>query len=210
MHTNNLKIVLLIISTQFLFANCCKDDGTKPCSQVTPYSFNVTSEFTPQQEVYDVGDTIFLNSTFPKTLLNIISNQQVDYSNSVGIGGDLGLAFPDALTMQNKPAKDSFDYISLSGNFIPRPINQNQGINTKYVENSNYNFKGGIICKKKGVYAISVDNLISQGLSGKNCTNANFNMLVLNTNKHINLYESILGIVLDQYSIDRIYCFKVQ
>lgn len=210
MDTKIIKIGLLITATQFLFANSCKKQGTSPCPQATPFNFNVTCSFTPQQEIYNVGDTIFLFSSFSKSLLNTISNQQVNYNNSVGIGGDVGIAYPDQSSLQNKPAKDSFDFISINGMFTPRPINQSQGINTKYIENSDYSFRGGIICRKKGVYAISVDNLVSKGLNGENCTNANFNMLVTNNNKHINLYQNILGIVLDQYSIDRIYCFRVQ
>jgi hypothetical protein len=120
------------------------------------------------------------------------------------------MVFTDSISRQNLPAKDSFNYVSITGQFVPRPINQNQGINTEYFENINYNFKGAIICKKKGVYAISVDNLISRGIRGQNCTNASFNMTVINNNKHINLYQSALGVVLDQNSIDKIYCFRVQ
>ncbi len=210
MVTNFLKLVLLITATPILFGSSCNKNGSKPCTMVTPYVFNVTSEFSPQKEIYNVGDTIFLISTFPNNITNLISNQQVDYSNSVGIGGDIGFAFPDSSLKQNKPAKDSFEYISIIGKFVPRPTNQNQGINTEYFESINYTFRGGIICKKKGVYAISVDDLISRGLKGKNCTNAVFNMTVINSNKHIDLYQSILGITLDQYGIDRIYCFRVQ
>lgn len=210
MGTKLLQMMLLITATSFLFGGSCNKNGSKPCTMVTPYSFSVTSEFLPQKEIYNIGDTIFLNSSIPKLLLNVISNQQVDYSNSVGIGGDIGIAFPDSLSRQNKPAKDSFEYVSITGKFIPRPINQNQGVNNEYFESTNYNFRGGIICKKRGVYAISVDNLVSRGLRGENCTNASFNMTVTNSNKHINLYQSILGITLDQYSIDKIYCFRVQ
>lgn len=210
MDSNFLKLVLLITATPILFGSSCNKNGSRPCTMVTPYIFNVTSEFSPQKEIYNIGDTIFFTSTFAKNLTNLISNQQVDYSNSVGIGGDIGIAFPDSALKQNKPAKDSFEYISITGKFVHRPINQNQGINTEYFESTNYTFSGGIICKKKGVYAISVDDLISRGLKGKNCTNAGFNMTVTNSNKHINLYQSILGITLDQYSIDRIYCFRVE
>lgn len=135
---------------QFLFAGSCNKDGSRPCRNA-PYAFDVTSVFTPQKETYNVNDTIFFTSTLSKSLVNTISNQQIDYSNSVGIGGDIGIVFPDPVSLQNKPAKDSFDFISLNGNFIPRPINQNQGINTVYTEHANYYiFKGEIICKKRG------------------------------------------------------------
>ena len=209
MGTRLLRMVLLITASPILFGSSCNKDSSRPCRYAT-YSFNVTSEFSPQKEIYNIGDTIFLISSIPKLLLNLISNQHVDYSNSVGIGGDIGIALPDSLSRENKPAKDSFEYVSITGKFVTRPINQNQGINNEYFESMNYSFRGGIICKKKGVYAISVDNLISPGLRGVNCTNASFNMIVTNSNKQINLYQSILGITLDQYSIEKIYCFRVQ
>ena len=90
MVTNYLKLVLLITATPIMYGNSCNKNGSKPCTMVTPYIFSVTSEFSPQKEIYNIGDTIFLTSTFPTNLTNLISNQQADYSNSVGIGGDIG------------------------------------------------------------------------------------------------------------------------
>ena len=75
---------------------------------------------------------------------------------------------------------------------------------------SNYQFKGGVICKKKGLFAISVDNLLSIGLRGKNCTNAGFNMTVTNTEKQIALYQNTLNITLDPESVKKIYGFLVE
>lgn len=59
MGTNYLKLVLLVISILFLFGSSFNKDGSKPCTGVTPYSFNVTSEFNPQKEIYHIGDTLF-------------------------------------------------------------------------------------------------------------------------------------------------------
>lgn len=57
------------------------------------------------------------------------------------------------------------------------------------MENSStYQFKGAIVCKKKGIYGFSVSSLESRGLRGKNCTKAGFNMFVTNTDKHLFLY----------------------
>ena len=151
MGTKSLKIGLLITATLFILGSGCgKDNGSKLC-RGGRYSFSATSEFSPQREVYNIGDTIFLTSTIPKILYDNVSLQNVNYSNSTGIGGDVGIALPDLLIAQNKPAKDSFEFISIRGMFVPRPINQNQGINIQYIGTTDYNFKGGIICKKKGV-----------------------------------------------------------
>jgi hypothetical protein len=208
---NILKIGLLITATQFLMASGCNKDSSKPCAMLTPYSFKVTSEFTPQKEVYNVGDTIYLTSTFPKTLTNLISYQQVDYSNSVGILGDVSIFLLDSTTKQPIPGRDSFLLTAITGNFLDRRINQNQGVNTSYKENSSYEFRGGFICKNKGIYGFGVQDLGCQGLVGKNCTNAGFNMTVTNTNKHLNLYATTIGSNPNDPILQRIgYAFRVQ
>ena len=136
MGINILKIVLLITATQLLMASGCNKNGTKPCAMVTPYSFNVTSVFSPQREVYNVGDTIFLNSTFPKTLTNLISNQQVDYNNSVGIGGNFKTVYMDTInrTIQESLNRFSLNVIKGSKSIIGN--SPNSGINIFYLEES--------------------------------------------------------------------------
>lgn len=206
-----LKIGLLITVAQFLLASGCKKNGTTPCI-FGGCSFAVTSEWSPQKEIYNIGDTLFLTSIFPKTLTDQINPAiVVDYSNSVGIGEDVGIALLDTITHQPIPARDSFLTISVIGNFLERDFNKNQGINTMYAETAqNYQFIGGHICRKKGIYGISVSNLKSVGARGINCTNAGFSMSVTNSNKHINLYQFALNSNPDAYGLQRMYCFRVQ
>ena len=94
----NVTLGLLITATLFILGSGCgKDnDGSKPCREGR-YSFVATSEFSPQQEIYNVGDTIFLNSTISKILYDNVSLQNVDYSNSLGIGGNLNTAKMDTI-----------------------------------------------------------------------------------------------------------------
>ena len=199
----------LAISFIVMAAQCNK--GSTPCV-FGGYSFKVTSEFIPQAQAYSIGDTIFLYSTFSKTLQDLINTSlNIDYSNSTGIGGDLGIASLDSINNISKPAKDSFHFIDLKGRFIERNFNEDGGINFHYLEtNSSYIFHGAIVCKKKGLYAISVDNLMSRGIQGENCTNASFAMTVTNTEKNLQWYENALNITLPQSSIDKMYCFKVE
>ena len=158
------KISLIVILISFCFTSCNKDTS-RPCLS-TIYFFNATSEWTPQNLVYNIGDTITLHSVINKTLNDVVTGNIIDYSGSVQMGGDIGFAEPDSIMMQNKPAKDSFTFISIQGRFIERSNNKNQGINFEYIEtDSNYIFKGKIICNKKGYYAISVDDLKSVGIS---------------------------------------------
>jgi hypothetical protein len=209
MDTNILKIGLLITATQFLLANSCNKNGSQPCRDAQ-YSFTVTSEFSPQQEVYNIGDTIFFTSTFPKSLTNLISNQQVDYSNSLGIGGSIAFVYMDTVSQSVIQSYPSFTVIPYIGTFSQIINTPNKGINTLYMETNTYDFKIGIVVNQKGLYFMSVLNLSSQGLQGKNCTNAGFNMTVTNSDKHLNLFEYALNYYPDALLQKGTYCFRVQ
>ncbi len=204
--------LLFIVAPLFLGLSCNKN-GTKPCSAVA-YSFAVTSQFLPQQDVYHIGDTIFLISTFPKLLTDQINTSIiVDYSNSVAINGDIAISYLDTVTHQPLPARDSFIVVSLNGQFAERNNNnQESGINFYYDENpQSYDFKGGFICKKKGIYSMGISDLISEGLKGENCTNAGFNMTVTNSDKHLYFHSYALNVdPNDPYLQQKGYDFRVQ
>jgi hypothetical protein len=212
MGTNILRNGLLITAAQFLLFAKCNKDKTGCLSNITTYSFSANAEWNPQQEVYNIGDTVYLNSLIPKMITDNISNTLVNYSNSTGIYSDLGIAYLDTVTRQALPAKDSFKFISLIGSFVERTINKNQGINFLYSETAtNYQFKGAVVCLKKGIYSFSVDNCISAGISGKNCTKASFNMTITNTDKHLHLHQYALGVnPNDPFLQQHGYDFRVQ
>jgi hypothetical protein len=210
--TKTIKTGLLIATVQFFIFSGCKK-GTTPCAS-GGYSFLVTSEWSPQQEIYNVGDTIFLTSTFPKTLTDQINPSLViEYNNSVGVQGDISMYYLDTISRQPIAARDSFQLISISGSFSERPANgQKSGVNTNYIElATHYQFKGAFICKKKGIYGFGVDNLSSNGLRGKNCTNAGFNMTVTNSDKHLYFHQYALNVnPNDAYLQQKGYDFRVQ
>lgn len=196
----------------FLSGSSCNKNGSKPCRNET-YSFEVTSMFSLQKEIYNIGDTIYLTSTFSKKITDLISNQQVDYSNSLGVSGSISTSILDTVNKQVQYALDKFIIVDITGN-SSQPQNQNilnAGKNVFYFESSNtYELKIGFILRQKGVYMIGVDNLGSQGLRGKNCTNAGFNMTVTNTNKNLHLFQNALGYSPDALLAKSIYCFRVQ
>jgi hypothetical protein len=209
---NILKIGLLITATQFLMASGCNKDSSKPCALVTPYSFNVTSEWTPQKLVYRIGDTIILNSSFPKTLLDQVTNSNINYSNSSNIQGDLSIALYDTITHLPVAGRDSFSIVTVTGSFVERTFNQQAGINFNYKETQGfYEFRGGFICKKKGIYGIGVSDLSSNGIVGEQCKNANFSMTVTNSDKHLFLNQYALNVnPNDPELVKRGYAFRVQ
>ncbi len=209
---NVIKTGLLLSAAQFLLSSGCNKNSTKPCPNA-PYSFAVTCNYSPEKEIYNIGDTIYLESIIPKTLTSLLNpSTVVDYSNSTGIGGDLGVGYLDTITRQPLPAKDSFDYVSIAGSFVPREGNQSSGINIFYTETAqNYHFKGGIICKKKGIYGFGISDMGSKGIRGKNCTNAGFMMTVTNPNKHLYLHQYALGVDPNDPMLQRTgYDFRVQ
>ena len=207
-----LKTGLLITAIQFLLSSSCNKNNTTPYVNVA-YNFAVTAQWLPQQEVYAVGDTIYLMSTFPKILNDQINASLViDYSNSVGIGGDVAISYLDTILRQAVPAKDSFSLLSITGSFLERAFNQSAGVNFNYEETSqNYSFKGALICNKKGIYGIGISDLSSNGLRGKKCTNAGFSLAVINTEKHLYLHQYALGVnINDPYLQQKGYDFRVQ
>lgn len=211
MGTNYFKMVLLITATPLFFGSSCNKDSSKPCAMVTPYSFNVTSEFSPQKEIYNVGDTIFLTSTFPKLLTDLISSQQVDYSNSLGISGNCNFGVLDTINKSISEGLNKFTIFSIKGSTSPINNFSNLGINVFYNETiNNYELKVGIRLTTKGLFSVVLTNLSSQGLRGKDCTNAGFNMTVTNSNKNLNLFQYALGYPADNMLAKNIYCFRVQ
>jgi hypothetical protein len=211
MVTNIFKIGLLITATQFLLASGCRKNKTIPCV-FGGYSFAVTSEWAPQRQVYNIGDTVYLTSSFPKFLTDLVNPSLViDYSNAVAIGGGVGIGYLDTITRNAIPGRNKFDFFSITGIVGERAVAPDQGPAFTYSELSNlYSFKCGFICRQKGIFMFSVSDLKSPGLSGKNCTNAGFTMTVTNNEKHFSLYEYALGFPNDADGMKRGYCFRVQ
>lgn len=202
--------VLLITGVFFQFGLSCRK-GSRPC-QFGSYSFSATSEWSNQREIYNVGDTIFLNSSFPKTLQDALNSSiTVNFSNAIVIGGGIGIGYLDTVVRRAVPARNQFDYISIIGSTGERAVAPDQGLAFSYAELADrYSFKCGLICRQKGIFTVSVADLKSPGINGKNCTNAGFSMTVTNSEKHFSLYQYALGFQNDADGIRRGYCFRVQ
>ncbi len=209
---NFLKIGILIFSCQFLLSSGCNKDDTKPCWS-GGYSFSITSEWMPQKEIYNIADTITLLSTFSKTLTDQINTSLIiDYSNSVGIGGGITIYKLDTILHQPQDAAYEFEYFTVKGSISDSETKPLRIKNILYKElSSEYSLHIRLRPKEKGIYAIYISNLGSQGLLGQNCTNAEFNNILTNTNKNLSLFEYAMGRPpASQYEIDRLYCFRVQ
>ncbi len=191
-------------------SSSCKKDSSKPCLNITPFSFNVASNIAPESETYKMGDTLFLNSKIPFAISNNMTNEQVNYENNTGISGSLTFAYFDTSAHLLKASFDKFQIVPYIGNYTPINNTPNNGINCSFVEeNRNFQFKIGIIPKQKGIYSLAFNDLSSRGLKNKDCTNANFIMTITNSNKNFNLFQYGLGYPPDAYLQQHIYCFRV-
>ncbi len=204
-----LRIVLLIAIVQFHIGASCNKENARQCRG--GYSFAATSEWSPQLRIYGIGDTIFLSSDIAKSLANLNNPTiTIDYTNSVAIGGLIGMAYVDTVQQKAMPGRSKFDYFGITGTIGESAVAGDQGPAFTYTEQLNgYSFKCGIICKQKGIYFFSVSDLKSPGIRGKNCTNANFSMALTNTDKNLSLYQNATGIILDADGVKRGFAFRV-
>ncbi|MEJ7822823.1 MAG: hypothetical protein WKF85_10905 [Chitinophagaceae bacterium] len=205
-----IRFGLLITTIQFILGASCNKDNSRPCRN--GYSFDATSIWNPEKQTYTVGDTIILSSEISKTLNDLVNPSLViNYSNTIAIGGGIGIGYLDTITRTALPGRNYFDLVTVIGSLTESSVAPDQGPAFIYKETlDKYELKVGLICKQKGIYGLSVSNLKSPGIRGKNCTNADFSMTVTNPDKHISLYQYALGFLPDADGMKRIYCFRVQ
>lgn len=165
----------------------------KPCIG-TNYSFVIHSQITPDMDSVNIGDTIFLVSSFPSMLQDQNTSAQVDYSGSKEIAGDLGVYELVSTDTLAKDAVFNFDYFSITGRvYNDRSIPSPDGIQQLAWEeiSGNYELKIGLIPKASGLYILSVGNGLSNGQkNNRNCSKASFNITLENTKQHFYLLYS--------------------
>lgn len=205
-----MKIISVSIIILLLYSSCCKD-CTKPCLR-GGYAFKAEGSFSPEQDSYKVGDTLYFISVIPKIQQDQINPSiTVDYTNSTGIAGNMGFFEFDTTLRKINLSALKFSCFSVTGSVSPIAADNNRGKNYFYLESSaTYEVKIGIKPLQKGIFAISVISPSSNGLRGKDCTNAGFEMTVKNTDKNIDLWQYSLGTLPDIQQEKTIYCFRVQ
>ena len=204
-------VVMILTSFQLVSILGCNKNRTSCISTNATYSFSVSSKWSPQREIYRVGDTIYFNSSFPKLLMDNIGNTQINYANSVSLGGTITMSQLDTIMRRSIPARTKFNIISVTGGIQELPNSPQNGTANSYQETgTNCQCKVGFICKEKGIFGFGVSDLLSSGLRGINCTKAGFSMTVINSEKNFGLYLYALGFAPDADGSRRGYCFRVQ
>jgi hypothetical protein len=199
--------LLLFLCPFFIHFSCNKNE-TKPCRQVQ-YVFTVESNCLPSDSTYSIGDTLIVQSSFSKNLLDV-EGSLVNYSNSTGVGGNIFINELDSVREEVKNAVGSFSIFSINGSHTLSNAGNANFINTLYLESiDSFKLKIGFIPQKKGLFAFFLSDLGSTGIRGKNCTNASFVNTISNTNRHINYFEFAIDYTPRLYENQRYFCFRV-
>lgn len=204
--------IYLLLGLVALTMTGCPDMG---CFNPDPaYSFEVTARFTPEQDSIQVGDTLYLVSEFPSTMVPVGGQDAITYTNSTGIGNTLGIVELTDTSKSSADAVNSFDYFNVKGEIynakdIPTPERFQQLVYEEVP--GKYLLKVGFIPKKKGLYLMGIgDNALSNGRStGDKCDKASFQTTLSNTNSHLYHYENWLGQPMNPTATNISYLFKV-
>ncbi|MDX2306402.1 MAG: hypothetical protein NW226_26570 [Microscillaceae bacterium] len=202
MYRNILFFIVIAISN-----TGCPDKCINP-----EYHFEVEASIKPDNEAIKIGDTIFVESHFSESLLDVETNMIIEYSNAKKIGSNIGFTNLDFYGNLNYNSILDFSYVSISGQIynskdIPLPNQVNQ-LTYEYANNE-YKLKIGIIPRKKGIYLLGLGNGLSLGRKNtKECDQASFSITLSNTDQHLYLFEDVYG-NLSEYDRQRSYCFRV-
>lgn len=166
--------------------------------------------FYPEKDSILVGDTLWVKSLHSTTFTDLISNTQVDFSNS-NPGTNIGiLNFPDT-SQEVIGAVYDFDIIKINGNEIGNDNipSETKGFYFKEKDN-NYLLNIGFIAKRKGVYVISLGNSIGIVQRKGGCEKASIEIDNNNADNHLYYYENFFhGQPVSDYTKKHLYCFKV-
>lgn len=200
---------IISIALLSIYATCNKRLG---CHEAI-YSFEANYSIRPDADSIHVGDTVWLELNTSTKLINLYTNQLVDYSGAANFGTAIGygqLLGGGVLDPGGKPAADSFENVVVKGvsDHSLKPDQVRSFLFTE--ENGMYVFKLGIVPKAKGLFVIVPGNAVNVYTKKNKCVKANFSLTFKNTNQHLYLYEqSRPGYIPSEYERTHMYCFKV-
>jgi hypothetical protein len=174
------------------------------------YSFSMQESFFPENDSIAIGDTLWVSSSHSTTFRDLISNANVDFSNSQ-IGSSIRiLNFPDTSKSVAGAVYD-FNIIKTYGSEIGNDNIPTENKGFFYEEiNNNYILKLGFIAKQKGIYGISLGNSIGIIQRKGSCEKATIEIENSNTDIHLYYYENFFpGEPVSDYTKTHVYFFKV-
>jgi hypothetical protein len=211
MATKILVVVILgLIGLTTIFSTCKK--GLLGCAN-TVYYFKAAAQEYHDNDSIPVGDTVWIEFNLPTSFIDLSSNKQIDYSNSINFGNfirELKFTGGSILDPGTEYSPQDFKYILIVGN--PTQNNfpkEGQAYNFSELNNS-YKLKVGLIPTMPGIYALSISDADGVYRKGDECTKAHFYFQLNNTNQHLYLYQNNRpGYQISDYERAHLYCFKV-
>ena len=186
----------------------------KSCIEAN-YTFEATIKIFPHDSIIHIGDTLWLNSSFPIRLNDISTGKLIDYSNATDIESTLSIAKLINGNIIPEGSVYNFNYVSEIGQVynatnIPSPQTVQQ-LRFQQVD-TNYQLRIGIIVKDTGVFALGIGNGLSNNRNhSKKCEKASFQFAISQTSQHVNYYQAWRpGYTLSPSDIAKLYCFKVE
>jgi hypothetical protein len=201
------KIFFAFVSFGYIIftSSTCKKNGN--CTE-TSYSFEAPAKVINPYDSIMVGDTIWLEINAPITQKELLSGQITSFSNALNLGTAIGFG---ELINPNSPvyAANEFNYVLIKGTNVANP--NTLGIREyRFLESTSaYEFRLGIIPKRKGVFNFGLSNAANVYRKSDKCTKAFYRIYFKETPLHLYYLRQIFGTNIDS-SYSSPYCFKVK
>jgi hypothetical protein len=176
------------------------------------FGFVVQVNVTPNKDSLNIGDTLWLESVTPSTMVDLNSNKEIIFDHASNLGG--GMRVGELLAANNMAdAVNNFDFVISKGDASNVEREPNRSKSFKYLEEKGlYELKIGIVCRKKGIYGLflsAASNVYSPRYGS--CGRATIYLKFKNANKHIQYLQDTYysGYVIPDAVIESSYCFRV-
>jgi hypothetical protein len=201
------RIIIGVISIT-LFSSGCH----KTCLPGNYVLYGGSASINPDQDSIRVGDTLWLICSVP-LVLKYISATSADSSNyditgAQNFATDFQITSPLGVGTQ-AGAISLFSYIKGLGSFQNEPFDTSERKTFYFQEqNGKYVFSVGIIAKTKGIYCLSIIDIL---FAKKSCDNLSVSILMDNSEDHLYYLQDIYygGGPIDYMTATHSYCFKV-
>lgn len=201
---------LACIGAALLLSGCPMDCGDNL------YAFRVKMTVRPEQEVYRLGDTLWIEADNP----NVFHDDQTGQSVSLA-GHSLGVSIKMVLFKADSTYPDDaahhFDVVvrhgkQVSGGRLEERA-PNYGKHFEFVETGDrFLFNVGVICRQAGIYCFYTSNSSNILISGgRTCDRASIAMPIVNEEKNLHFLQDLYYKGAPIYEGDRTngYCFQV-
>lgn len=211
MGIRHLFIALLLIIAIASTFTTCKKSGLG-CANAD-YSFKASVGAYPDRDSIHIGDTIWIKSNIPGSLVDQISSQTIDYSNANNLSLSVQVLKFTGGSINNPGASYSanrFSYFPFIGTQINDPFIEGQRTFSFLEQNYFYNLLIAIVPKERGIYLMAISNAVNVYRKSDKCTKANYEINFENTNQHLFFYQNNRpGYNINGYEKMHSYCFKV-